>query len=59
MHLEQSEQADDAQIELKLVQRLVRLSKTSWSPTLRANADFIESLQQEIRAAETYRRKLK
>jgi hypothetical protein len=59
MHLDQNQRAEDVQIELQLVKRLIQLSKTSWSPTLRANATIIEALGREIQAANASRRKAK
>lgn len=47
------------QLELKLVEKLVRLSKISWSPTLRANAEKIVALQRELQAAAASRPKSK
>jgi hypothetical protein len=48
---------DKTQLELKLVKRLLQLSRTSWSPTLRANAESIAALQRELEAATRYRQK--
>ena len=49
----------DLNIELKLVKRLIRLSKVCWSPTLRENVEVIEALGRELRAADVSRRKNK
>jgi hypothetical protein len=41
----------DLQADLKLLRTLQKLSRTSWSPTLRANAADISSAAQQVAAA--------
>jgi hypothetical protein len=41
----------DLQADLKLLRTLQKLSRTSWSPTLRANAADITSAAQQLAAA--------
>ena len=57
--IEQSSGIDNVEVELKLVKRLIRLSKVCWSPTLQANAEVIESLGRELQAVSASRRKAK
>ena len=59
MQVEQSSQAENLQLELKLVKKLIRLSRICWSPTLRANVTVIESLERELQAANASRHKTK
>ena len=59
MQIEQSSQAENLQVELKLIKKLIRLSRVCWSPTLRANVNVIESLGREIQAASASRPKTK
>ena len=59
MQIEQSSGIDHVEVELKLIKRLIRLSKVCWSPTLRANTEVIESLERELQAVSASRRKTK
>jgi len=47
---DQSERFVDLQADLKLLRTLQKLSRTSWSPTLRANAANITSAAQQVAA---------
>ncbi len=48
---DQTERVVDLQADLKLLRTLQKLSRTSWSPTLRANAADITSAAQQVAAA--------
>lgn len=48
---DRSERFVDLQADLKLLRTLQKLSRTSWSPTLRANAADITSAAQQVAAA--------
>jgi len=47
----ESERTVDLEADLKLLRTLQKLSRTSWSPTLRANAADITSAAQQLAAA--------
>ena len=48
---DQDDRLLDLQTDLKLLRTLQKLSRTSWSPTLRANAADISSAAQQVAAA--------
>jgi len=48
---DEGERTVDLQADLKLLRTLQKLSRTSWSPTLRANAASITSAAQQVAAA--------
>jgi hypothetical protein len=48
---DEAERFVDLQADLKLLRTLQKLSRTSWSPTLRANAASITLAAQQVAAA--------
>ncbi len=59
MQTNRNRKIDSVQTELKLVKRLIQLSRVCWSPTLRANLEFLESLRRELQAESASRQKIK
>ena len=47
----------DPRSELKLIRKLHRLSRVSWSPTLRANAEALKARETELRRSTASKKK--